>query len=149
MAKKTPIDRNAFAKTFFSNIVSTLALDEDKTQGRGVEFDFLPFGTLLLHYAGTGNKAYVKALRQLAETPGFQSMPEADQTALFAKLYADTIVVGLLTPDKEVVPYDDDAKRMCAEAFVKLPNIFSKVQQAATDEANFRVERDKANTKNS
>jgi hypothetical protein len=149
--KTAPIDPNDFAKAFFDGIVSRFALDPEKTSGRGTEFAFLPYGYLLIHYAGSNNKAYQKAQKDFIEQHGskIDTMSEADQNRHMAKIYADSVIVGLLMPDKTAVPYDAQAKKLCADALTKLPNILEKLIVAAKDEANFRVETDKANAKNS
>lgn len=145
-----PIDPNAFAKAFFDGIVSSFAIDEDKAYGRGIEFAFGTHGYLLIHYAGTGNKAYLKAQKDFAEKHGAKiaTMTDKEQAAHMAKLYADTIVVGLLTPDKQPVPYTADVRDMCAAALTKAENLLERLIVAAKNEANFYAEQKKAHAKN-
>lgn len=151
MAKPKKIDRNAFAKTFFKSIVENFGIDEDKAYGRGIEFNFLPYGILLIHHAGLSNKAYVLGLKALMERAQTEKLDDDQQHQLMAKLYADTIVVGLMTPDKEPIPYDDEAKQLCAEALADkgMSAIFERLKQTAMAEAYFRREREEKNAKNS
>ena len=157
MTKKKPktIDPNDFAKAFFTGIVSNFALDKDKAYGRGVEFKFGKLGTLLIHYAGEGNKAYQAAMKRLVEDVGAENlvrMSKEDQRKRLAVVYADTIVVGLLMNDEAKTPvsYNAEAKKLCAEALSAdgMEDVFSLLQEEAKSQALFRRSVDEANAKN-
>ncbi|MEE7442668.1 hypothetical protein [Methylobacterium oryzae] len=137
------------AQAFFDALIDNLAIDEEKAYGKGVPFECLPWGTLMIHYAGTSNKAHMKALKDLFEKVDGKKLTDEEAAQNEAELYANTIIVGILDPKGKPITYDDEAKAACAAALVKLPNVFSKVRVAANNEANFRVSRDKENAKNS
>lgn len=151
--KSKPLDPNTFAKTFFEDLLANLALDPEKTSGRGIEFNFLPYGTLLINHSGAGNKAYMRGLKRLADEHGedLKNMSEERQSEILARLYAETVIVGLVTPDGQDVPYTKSVQDMCAKAFAEpsMASMFAKLQTAAADEANFRRKKQDAQAKNS
>src|SRR5690606_29465694 len=107
MTKKTVIkaDDN-FAKNFLQALVDNFASDADKETGKGIEYNFLPYGILMIHRAGPMNKAYQKMmLKKHEEMRGQQDDDLATQA--IAEVYAKTIIVGIKTPDGKEMPYGE------------------------------------------
>lgn len=151
MTKKTVIkaDDN-FAKNFLQALVDNLASDPDKETGKGIEYNFLPYGILMIHRAGPMNKAYQKMmLKKHEEMRGQQDDDLATQA--IAEVYAKTIIVGIKTPDGKEMPYGEEEQAAFAEILARkdMADVLIGIQEAAQNAANFRKERIQANSKNS
>lgn len=139
-----------FAKNFFAALVDNLAADPNKETGQGIDYNFLPFGILVIHRAGPMNKAYQSLVREKYE----QNRSNTDDAAankIMAEVYAKTIVVGLKTPDGLPVPYGRAEQDQLAQVLARpdMYDTFAGLQLAANEAANFRRERIKADAKNS
>ena len=152
MTKKTPkkIDRNDFAKHFFAQAIQTFQIDLDKATGKGIPFQLGALGTLMIHHAGTANKAYIEGLKELLERPDATKVDDEEQTKRLADLYAKTIVIALITPDGEAVAYDRDAQKACAEMLATegMDEVFKKLREDASNAALFRREQTEKHSKN-
>jgi hypothetical protein len=151
MTKKTIIktDDN-FAQSFFNALVENFASDPDKETGKGIEYNFLPHGILMIHRAGNMNKAYNKLLLQKSEEMRGQNNDDL-ANKYFAEVYAKTIIVGLKTPDGTPVTYGKAEQDAISEILARpdMTDIFTGIREAAQNAANFRKERIEADAKNS
>lgn len=139
-----------FAKNFFAALVNNLASDPDKETGKGIDYNFLPYGILVIHRAGPMNKAYQSLAREKYEQRNGK-IDDAESLSIMAEIYAKTIITGMKKPDGTPVPYGKKEQEALAEILSRpdMYDIFSGLQLAAGDAANFRKEKIKADAKNS
>lgn len=127
-----------------------MASDPDKETGRGIEYNFLPFGVLMIHRAGPMNRAYQAMVREKYEQNN-RNVTDEMASKIMAEVYANTIIVGIKTPDGAFVKYGNAEKSALAEILARpdMHDVFSGLQLAANDAANFRKEKMAADAKNS
>lgn len=139
----------ATSKALFNAMISTLQVDADKATGRGIEFIIPGICTLMIHYAGPSNAAYIKATKDALERAGDRKNLTPEQMEQFlADLYAKHVIVGLKDVIGNDVPYDADAQTECAAMLMKLPEIFTLLREAAQNAAHFRAKQTEAAAKN-
>jgi hypothetical protein len=146
-------DETDFAQEFFKEIVQNLRVDDEKVEGKGVPYQFRPFGILMIRHAGKRNKAYIKMLAEkmtpyINAVGQIQNLAEDAARRMTAEIFAETIIVGLSKPDGTPVAYGKKEKAMFVDAFLQLPEEFEKLQEAAANLANFRIDKLKAIAKN-
>lgn len=147
--KKVEVDEN-FAQNFMQALVDNLASDPDKETGKGIEYNFLPYGIVTIHRAGSMNKAFQKMMLQKNEEMRGQKDDEL-ATKVIAEVYAKTVIVGLKTPDGTPVPYGKAEQEAFAEILARsdMADILRGIQDASVNAANFRKDRIEADSKNS
>lgn len=139
-----------FAQNFFAALVQNLASDPEKETGKGIDYNFLPYGILVIHRAGPMNKAYQSLVREKYEQNN-RNIDDKVSNQIMAEVYAKTIVIGIKTADGAPVSYGKKEQEALAEVLARpdMYDIFSGLQLAANDAANFRKEKIKADAKNS
>lgn len=151
MTKKNVVKTEEdFAKNFLKSLVDNFGTDANKETGKGIEYNFLPYGILTIHRAGSMNKAYQKLILKKFDEMRGQQDEELAKKAI-AEVYAKTVIVGLKTPDGKPVPYGKDEQEAFAEILARndMSDVLSGIQEAAQNAANFRKDRIEANSKNS
>ena len=151
MTKNTqkPADDN-FAQNFINALVENMASDPNKETGSGIEYNFLPFGILMINRAGAINRAYQSMVREKYEQNN-RNVTDELANKIMAEVYAKTIIVGIKTPDGTPVKYGKAEQEQFADLLARpdMYDVFSGLQSAANEAANFRKERIKADAKNS
>ena len=156
--KNKPKASPAVAKDLLSGFLETLhqgfETDTNLEASAGVAFDYGRYGTFILRRAVHRNHPYAKAMKEKVlpylETRGELADGEDDTGAnkLMAEIYAETVIVGLKTADGQKIAYDDAAKKGLVKLFVAAPDLFTKIQNDASEAANFRKKKTEAEAKN-
>ena len=118
--------------------------DENLEAGEGIDVEFPNGAKITIHRAGGANKKYAQVLRRLSKPYKWQidrqSIDEETSSRILREAYAEAVIIGWrgVTHDGEEVPFSKANVILFLQSY---PTIFDKIQDVATEAANFKLER--------
>ena len=118
--------------------------DKNLENGEGIDIRFPNGAVIIIHRAGGANKKYARLVRQKMKPYKWQldrgTMDEEVAERLMREIYAESVIIGWrgVKAGGEDVMFTE---KNCVDFLEAFPTIFEKIQEVASDAANFKLER--------